>query len=811
MAQWSSRQKISGVWVTVEPDIGNRLSFWNAVLDGTSQFGRDVHMEFEYGRNRDTLRGDLIRFFRGVSEQFVVVIDDAHELNDALVLEDLFAVLHACPNVVAVVATRSRTELETPRRELTLDITVIGPDEMVLTAEDVDRMVGEQISRYGTTAHLLEASGGNPLLLRAILGGSSRGARAQTATHSIVSDYLRHLLEKEGGGLALLAPLNSVPDDVDVPLASHLSGMAPGRVESLLDLLETDGLVMRRDALDGVRYRFHPLVREVLRSELRRDHPEQFRHASILASAAAEARQQFLPALRHAVDAEDYSRASDVCLHGGFALLRSGGAAGIIEQVPRRYVARLPFLAIVLGLAANARGERWKALQFLTLALGASRVGRNNQRVAEQVGLALVESTVLRITGRPADSVAPARRMLVLLDEAAPADLEEIADQVDSYRLQGALSLFRAGRLLESKMVAELVGVSAHSLRQRRPESLGAASLVAAVEAMRGDCRKAEAMLTRIDESDYPVELRDGYLGSLAHLARGVIALEGADPDAADHEIDLYRGRDNLEHGTLFSAAHSLTSLWRGAPEVALRELNERERADHPRARASHEDRRVNTAVRVLLRAAAGEIGPAHAALQGLDRADPVAKILRAQLFLIERRPDLVVEELGRPVVLESPRLQAAGEVLMVVASLANKDESVAEVAFRRFLAAAEVCGTLSPLVLVPYEQRAALWTFAELVGVDTELLTRFRAVPAPFRMTTTRAALTPRETEILEQLRRTARLSEIAALLHVSPNTVKTQVRTLYRKLGASTRDEALRAAYLQGLFEELDAPRSV
>jgi LuxR family maltose regulon positive regulatory protein len=43
-----------------------------------------------------------------------------------------------------------------------------------------------------------------------------------------------------------------------------------------------------------------------------------------------------------------------------------------------------------------------------------------------------------------------------------------------------------------------------------------------------------------------------------------------------------------------------------------------------------------------------------------------------------------------------------------------------------------------------------------------------------------------------------------IAEALFVSQNTVKTQLRSIYRKLGVSSRDEAVREARRQGLLGE-------
>lgn len=799
LAQWSSAQRQQGAWVTVEPDIGGRSAFWSAVGEAAAGAGVELHLPQDGG---DALRSSLLRGFRALSAPFLLVIDDAHELRDDVVAEDLLALLRASPNMTAVVGTRSRGELEAPRQALTLDIGVIGPDEMVLSVDDIASIVGGHGSLYGTSVELLEASGGNPLLLRAIVAGSSAGIGGGASAQAVVGDHLRGLFDAHGAALATFASSTSVPDDVDLALAEHIGGLTADSASSMLDILETEGLVMRRISGDAVRFRYHPLVRETLRDQLRRQHPDAFRRASLVASADAESRKLYLPALRHAVDAEDYARASDVCLHGGFALLRSRGAAAILHRVPRRYIARLPFLAVVLGLAANARGERLKALELLTLALGASRALRNRQRVAERIGLALVETAVLRITGRASESVSAARRVLRMIEEASPAELEEVADQVGSYRYQAALSLFRAGRLTEARLAAEWVGVSPDALHKRAPEVLGATALIVAVDAGRGECRTAAGALARIDDEGFPAEMLDGYAGSLAQLGRGILALEAGDADRAQQHVDPFLGRENLEHGMLFMALRVFVELWRGSPEVGLRLLEEKESADRPRARLSPEDRQVVAAARVLSHAALGQTGPAHTALRVLDRNDPVGIMLRAALLLQEQRPDLVVELLNGTTLTAGPRLKAAAELLMASASLQRDDPDLAANALRRFFATVSVHEIASPAVLLPGEHREALWRLAETIGVDPVALERVRRVPVLFRTAGERVTLTPREAAVLAQLRETPSIAQIATTLGVSSNTVKSQVRSLYGKLGVTARDDALRSAYLQGLL---------
>jgi ATP/maltotriose-dependent transcriptional regulator MalT len=50
--------------------------------------------------------------------------------------------------------------------------------------------------------------------------------------------------------------------------------------------------------------------------------------------------------------------------------------------------------------------------------------------------------------------------------------------------------------------------------------------------------------------------------------------------------------------------------------------------------------------------------------------------------------------------------------------------------------------------------------------------------------------------------------LREISARLYLSPNTVKTHTRTLYRKLGVTSREEAVSRATAFGLLDSIDSP---
>jgi LuxR family maltose regulon positive regulatory protein len=62
--------------------------------------------------------------------------------------------------------------------------------------------------------------------------------------------------------------------------------------------------------------------------------------------------------------------------------------------------------------------------------------------------------------------------------------------------------------------------------------------------------------------------------------------------------------------------------------------------------------------------------------------------------------------------------------------------------------------------------------------------------------------SLTPRERDVLSLMAGTDTIAQIADALGVTQNTIKSQLRGLYRKLGAVSRDEAVLAARTAGLL---------
>lgn len=121
--------------------------------------------------------------------------------------------------------------------------------------------------------------------------------------------------------------------------------------------------------------------------------------------------------------------------------------------------------------------------------------------------------------------------------------------------------------------------------------------------------------------------------------------------------------------------------------------------------------------------------------------------------------------------------------------------------ALHHLLAAAKVAADRGELVMARHladEASARMDRFPDGMECMRQRLHQIRGdIRSPVSATPSgREALTDREVDVLRLLQGSLSLSEIAGELYISTNTVKTHAKAVYRKLGASSRSEAVRVA---------------
>jgi len=266
---------------------------------------------------------------------------------------------------------------------------------------------------------------------------------------------------------------------------------------------------------------------------------------------------------------------------------------------------------------------------------------------------------------------------------------------------------------------------------------------------------------------------------------------DAAEALAAGDQLARQSNRHNMVATIVASQAQ--LALASGDHAAAL-ELIERHRRD-----ASH--RPPHTIAGLLAAAEARALtaaGDARKALRLLDTAPstPAAAAARVSALIAVGR----IADAGDTVQRwpAEPTIDAAVRRELAIAAVcdAGRRGPAAERAFRAALALAADHQLMQPFVeLGPLVSR--LLQRAPNQGSDTievELARRLHAAIVSGEIATVSPRLTAREAAVLARLAEGRSLSDVAADVHLSVNTVKTHVKAIYRKLGVSSRVEAIR-----------------
>lgn len=346
------------------------------------------------------------------------------------------------------------------------------------------------------------------------------------------------------------------------------------------------------------------------------------------------------------------------------------------------------------------------------------------------------------------------------------------------------------GELKQALAVAELLAATQHHGRRRHVDSH-----MSFVYAVTGDLRRSERLLARIAETRAPSDWPQTLASIGWHLAS---ALSEANQGRAREALNtLEHTLPPLTHleiwpGVLWTRARLHLAAGDAAYgllefEAALTETQHFEVSSWWRDRL--------TVCHADLSLAAGK--PAFARRLLTEAVvGPDADLTRTSLDLaggnFAGAADRALELVRTPTT--PPRESIAANLLLATAELQNGNPAVATERATAGMQQAKLAGNWLPLKILPRSQ------VAEIGALVPSQLWR-DPVASPFKYSVTGPGLTKREISILQRLATRGTVDEIAAESFVSPNTMKTHIRGLYRKLGVRTRADAVSAAIGRGL----------
>jgi LuxR family maltose regulon positive regulatory protein len=823
MAEWARTRGADdrpGQWVSLRRQPSTRLSFWRDVVDAVIDSGiassdsRLGNLVASLGRSDDP-RATLVRAFARLPEGIHLVIDNYERVDDDDVHLDLLDVLEHCHEVRVTLATRSMAGLDAALLSLRVDTEVVGPEALRFTDQEVAalfRQAGADASPE-VIAAVQAATDGLALPVRAaattlVSEGrilEPRDIRVPDAVVSYIADTVTHLEPDDRVRSFLLRV--SVPEGVSVGLARELTG--DEHAEAFLNQAESNGLGLWSSGTEGLVFRFSGVVRSALYGELVAQLPDQVPVLRRRYALWARAHELAFVALANAVEAGDLELASRITRESWAELLEVhlAEAVGVLQGIPLRTIRHYPLLAMVLGLGYDSLGEnRMRAIELFTLAIAASRVRAGKTDPAERFVLVAGESAAYRLSGRFEQAGKSGENALQIFEELAPADRDELERNAYHLLSHAGVSLLYAGRpdrALEALRAAYSASTQVPELRAR----LRPLSLIAGTLALSGEMVEAREPIARLATMDWPDGWRDGNPGALFRLAQGFEALERFDPAAAQSHVDaLERYLPRSEHRGAFLLLQALIDIATHRHRAGSIELQ----VALERGAGSEIPRMIGEWLAALLAAeylASGRPARADAVLSQQASDSPPVLLVRALMALLGDDPAEALRLLNgvRQRGWMSRHIEVAHSLVRAAALLRLGNDDLAADITDETVALMLDRDLRFEIVFIPDVDRAALAANAEAHGLVSSVA--FFASVAERRSflpsVLARTRLTERESTVLHQLVETGSTAEIASALFVSTNTVKSQLRSLYRKLGVTSRDEALVTAAERGLLE--------
>ncbi|WP_198351141.1 helix-turn-helix transcriptional regulator [Flavisphingomonas formosensis] len=377
LSQWRQRfsdSKTRVLWVTLDSDDGDvsRLGQYVALaIDG----GDSRLHELEAGRDAPprAILSAIINALRRDERRVVLILDDLHRAENPQVSEFLKALIRLAPaNSHFVVATRDYPRLDQAILAAEDQLLELSTDDLRFSNPEAEAMLartGEVALGGEDVRAIMERTEGWPIALQLTYVSLRRGIDRSQIIGRVTGatpDLARYLSEQ----VLMTLPAESQALVIRTALLDRLTGdtvnLLCDRQDGwvVLERLEQQGVLLV-PAADRQSYRYHQLFADYLRERLARSDPTLFRALHRRAAEWFGRRGEPVDALNHAIMSEDEELIALVLeMAGGWRLIPAG-----LQVIVERSLARIsshivqarPRLLLVYVYLQMKRGELGRA------------------------------------------------------------------------------------------------------------------------------------------------------------------------------------------------------------------------------------------------------------------------------------------------------------------------------------------------------------------------------------------------------------------------------------------------------------------
>jgi LuxR family transcriptional regulator, maltose regulon positive regulatory protein len=791
------------VWLSLRDATIGPGAFWHLIVTGLGRSGVEVPAAVSSGPDAGdpSYTTSIAEAIVGHPEPVVLVLDCDGVLTSEVAgrLDSLMQ--RSGGHLRVVLLGREDPLLPLHRYRLAGTLTELRMADLGFTRDEARAMLtglGVDLSEGAMDAMIGRTQGWAAGLRMAAMSLAHRADREEAArklagdTGTVAEYLLAEVLDTQPAGIRRLLLDTSVVDVLRPGLATALAGPHADRALSFL----VHGNAFLEELREGVGcYRYHDLFRQLLRAQLAYESPERWVELHAVAASWFAAHDLVGEAARHAVLVEEWDLASRYVVDdlSVVSLLTGRPSEGLHEALSTLPRTADGAAALIVNAARSAAsGDLKGAAAGLERARKELAGASADSWPAAELAVAVVEVVLARRMGdadRALTASAVAQTLVQMQDPARLAAHPEIEAEVE---VNVAAALVLQGRLDEAAdVLATFAGRSDVAGReQAHIDALGHGAVLAA---WRGDLNRAVDLAGRAIRLSSATGLTTAACPAAAEVALAYVDTERYELFGARVHADGAAScgttvRDPLP-AAMLALAHARIHRAGGDVEGAVRALDA----------ASHElptwlQDRIGVERASMMR----DLGSAAVGLD--DDAGASAQVIDVEVS------GLAVRDRRSPL---------AARVAACVHSATGKLSAGHESGALRDLEQALRLAAPEQSRRVFREAPDELWNLLRRHddlwsrhGWLTDRRPRAERARVPHPRTGVRSTaqsdeppriyepLTDKEREVLGHLSELLTTEEIAAVMFISVNTVRTHVRNILRKLAASRRNEAVRRA---------------
>lgn len=787
----------------------------------------------------------LINDIAAFSDEFAVVLDDYHLIDSQPIHEGLtYLIAHMPANMHLVITTRIDPPLPLARLRARDQLTELRANDLRFSAEEaaefLNQVMGLNLSAKEVAALGQRTEGwiaGLQIAALSMQGNDdiSGFIRAFSGGHRHILGYLAdEVLNQRPKGTLNFLLRTSILERLCGPLCDAVTGGSDG--QAILENLEHANLFITPLDNEGRWYRYHHLFAEVLQARLRQSQAEMPADLHLRASEWYEAQNQFIEAVQHALSSGAVDRAAGLIERHRWALLGRGEANTLhrwLDELPVEQLRNRPGLSLayawILSLSEQPEGIE-AYLQDAEQALAS----RPAQEIIEGENAIRGEIAILRAEIALGQSDIP--RAIACCRQA----LELLPDE--SVSMRGVATYFlghgerRNGNMVEAEQAyieASDIGLKTDNLLL----ALHALANLSSVQIAMGRLREATQSSQRILEITTERQRQTWPVTGLAYQGLGKVHYEWNDLDSAAYYL-----RQGIEYGqrggligleinsrTTLAFTMQAQSDASGADGMLGEIAAINSQSHHPVYIAQAEA--LEARMRLRQNRIDQAIGWAESC--GLSPDDTgwpyrreVEYLTLARVLFIQNKQEGIDGMLVR-LMQAAEANQRMGDVIEILIQqalfyyAANKKAQAFQ-ALERALILAEPEGYMRTFLDEGEPMRSLLTdchsvlrkkmsdssdkaAFRLLVYTEKLLAAFSQPTPMPAQEPGNGIeSLSEREVEILRLISMGLTNQEIASTLVIAVSTVKSHINSLYGKLGANRRTQAIAMARDLGLLQE-------